>query len=85
MVFFVASCPPVTVESSKGTYVWPKAGFYSRSEQPCKSGDKAAKAFYTCNGRGKWVDLDLKACKYNMQITQLLSDLSMVSSAASAL
>lgn len=76
----VAFCPEVVEETSKGTYTWPRAGYNSRPELPCKSGDKSGdKAYYTCNGEGKWVDLDVEACKYSNSITQILHDLSLVS------
>ncbi|XP_067943707.1 adhesion G protein-coupled receptor A3-like isoform X3 [Watersipora subatra] len=72
-----AYCPRVTVETRKGTYTWKRAGFNSRSEQLCKSGENGAKIYYSCDKEGKWVDLDAKACNYDSQITQLLKDLSL--------
>ena len=75
---FVAFCPRIKKETKKGTYIWPRAGFNSRKEQPCKSGE-GANAYYTCNKEGKWVDLDVQACKYDNRITRVLKELSMVS------
>lgn len=79
MLPLAAFCPVVTVKTKKGDYNWPRAGFNSRSEQLCKSGDNGAKTFYTCSSEGRWVDLDVKACKYISKITQLLEDWSKVS------
>lgn len=78
--FSVAFCEETTTKTDKGEYPWPRTGFNSRAELPCKVGDSGTKAFYQCNKKGEWVDLDLKACKYSSQITRLLHELSMVRS-----
>ena len=76
---FPASCPTVTVDSGKGKYTWNRAGLDSRSELPCKSGDAGAKAFYYCNSRGEWHNLNVEACKYSNKMTEALQLYSNVS------
>lgn len=79
LCLLAAFCPSVTIESDKGRYVWPRAGYDSRSELPCQLREPGKKAFYSCSNDGKRTDLDLKACKYTRPITQLLYELSTVS------